>query len=188
MSLTVLIRPLGRRKTMDARMRSGSKIYPFTFLFHFSWARSFYCFSKQIDFKYLQRCRPCLFLKLHQLREAVRWSPPLPPEHYSVKVYSGAWKVNNVVHSEWQGSLSPLISVMKCFSSSPLSGYRPLHFPKQSRQRQRTCATTSRQPGSARRWLFSFLRAPHLGLLVWFADKSQVGGTCGACVFHLPTN
>lgn len=88
----------------------------------------------------------------------------LPPTPKLCESLQRCVKGKHAPHSEWQGSLSPSSYLCdEVFSSSELSGYRPLHFPKQNLRRgdAYTCnniAATPRLPLSED--LFFFSRAP----------------------------
>ena len=92
----------------------------------------------------------------------------------SVRVYSGAWKVNTFCIQNHRAHLVSLSLWWSVFLLQ-LSGYRPLHSPKQTCPGPCTRATTRPRPDSTQKRLFFFLRAPLWVLLVWFADNSHVG-------------
>ena len=101
-----------------------------TLVFHFSAACSFQRFSGETDCKYLPWWELCLF---SWTSLAERGGEGRPVKLHSVKVYNGAWKVNTFCIQICKAHLVPLSLWWSVFLL-PFSGYRPLHFPKQTCQ------------------------------------------------------
>lgn len=133
--------------------RSRSISIYWSFSLHLSLAHSSAFQSKSTSNICLE-CRLRLYLIGYE--RAARVAPGTPLRESLQRCVKG----KHVLHSESQGSLSVLISVMKCLPPPRLSGYRPLHFPKQTCPGQCTRATTPPRPDSTQEWLFFFSRAP----------------------------
>lgn len=156
------------KKENGMDLNKSQSVY-FFFFFNFSLPCSFPC------------C--CFFLKQNWCQIfALMWALPqtswavrvagVAPEKLLCESLQPCVKGKHVLHSESQGSLSHLISEMKCFpppaltiQASALAQTNP----------SRVACTCDDATMALRKRLFFLGQAPLWVLLVWFADNSHVG-------------